>query len=344
MDGDNLIIGAANKSTEVTKLTKDDQGATVVGLEVYNALGTGVRGSSKNIAGIGVAGVANDGTGISGSSKTGIGVRGTTESTLIFIPHPPPPAPPTPQAGVVGSASSAVGVYGISSSGIGVEGDSNTNHGVRGTSNSNDAVHGESGAVGVHGVTTGTTATAIGVMGRVTATTGGAIGVFGTTASPTGQAAFFLGPVSVWGNFTVVGAKSAAVPHPDGSHRLLYALECPESWFEDFGTARLVRGRATVKIDPTFAKLVRTDVYHVFLTPEGDCQGLFVARKSRNGFEVREQQAGRSSLRFSYRLVAKRRDIAGPRLARAKLPKLADLPKVRPVKSKKVARRKAKRR
>jgi hypothetical protein len=63
--------------------------------------------------------------------------------------------------------------------------------------------------------------------------------------------------VFVRGDFTVAGgAKSAAVPHPDGTHRWLYCLESPESWFEDFGRAQLTCGRAEVKIDPDFAALV----------------------------------------------------------------------------------------
>jgi hypothetical protein len=34
-----------------------------------------------------------------------------------------------------------------------------------------------------------------------------------------------------------------------GSKRLLHCMESPEHWFEDFGSARLTRGRATVKLD-----------------------------------------------------------------------------------------------
>jgi hypothetical protein len=36
---------------------------------------------------------------------------------------------------------------------------------------------------------------------------------------------------------------------------------------------------------------------------------------------VREQQGGKSNLRFSYRIVAKRKDIDGERLAKITLPK-----------------------
>jgi hypothetical protein len=80
----------------------------------------------------------------------------------------------------------------------------------------------------------------------------GAAAVVGATNGVAGAyAAAFYGPVIVGGNFTVVGgAKSAAVPHPDGSHRRLYCVESPESWFEDFGEAALVCGEASVGRSP----------------------------------------------------------------------------------------------
>ena len=70
------------------------------------------------------------------------------------------------------------------------------------------------------------------------------------------------------GNFTAIGgSKSAAVPHPDGSHRRLYCVESPESWFEDFGSDQLVNGRARVRLDPDFNALVHGDNYQVFAFP-----------------------------------------------------------------------------
>jgi len=146
-------------------------------------------------------------------------------------------------------------------------------------------------------------------------------GVVGITGNPYDFSGYFGGCVYVDGPFMVGGgAKHAVVPHPDGSHRLLYSMESPESWFEDFGAARLVRGRARVAIARDFAAVVRTADYHVFLTAEGDSQGLYVSRKTRTGFEVREQQRGASSLRFSYRIVARRKDIPGRRMPRIKRP------------------------
>jgi hypothetical protein len=72
-------------------------------------------------------------------------------------------------------------------------------------------------------------------------------------------------------------------------------MESPEHWFEDFGTAKLKGGRARD--------------YRVFLTPEGDCRGLYVHRKTAVSFEVRELMGGESAVAFSYRVVGRRRDI-----------------------------------
>jgi hypothetical protein len=96
------------------------------------------------------------------------------------------------------------------------------------------------------------------------------------------------------------GVKDAIVPFPDGSKRVLHCVESPEHWFEDFGSARLKRGRATVTLDAEFAKVVMLNGYRVFLTPEGDCKGLYVHSKRGVSFEVRELQGGTSSIAFSY--------------------------------------------
>ena len=83
-------------------------------------------------------------------------------------------------------------------------------------------------AIGVYGQTSGSSG--YGVLGSATAT--GGIGVYGL-GNP--WAGVFSGGVFINGALTVVnGAKSAAVPHPDGSLRRLYCVESPESWFEDF--------------------------------------------------------------------------------------------------------------
>ena len=153
-----------------------------------------------------------------------------------------------------------------------------------------------------------------------TAAAGGAAVVGASNGVAGAFAAAFYGSVIVGGDFTVVGgAKSAAVPHPDGSHRRVYCVESPESWFEDFGRGQLVNGAAEIRFDPDFAAIVNLDEYHVFLTAHSDHDGLHVSDHRREGFEVRAR-GGSSCASFSWRVVARRRDIAGPRLATVEIP------------------------
>jgi hypothetical protein len=145
--------------------------------------------------------------------------------------------------------------------------------------------------------------------------------------SAKGLAGSFVGPVSVQGALTVFGAKSAAVRHKDGRYRTFYCQESPESWLEDFGEAQLKRGKVTVRIEKQFAGCVNTRTYHVFLTPRGDCNGLFVTDQDPEKFLVCELGDGRSNVSFSYRVVARRADIDAPRLARVSRPKPSPAPR-----------------
>jgi hypothetical protein len=149
------------------------------------------------------------------------------------------------------------------------------------------------------------------------------LAICGDDDNPGVAAGLFGGDVIIDGNLTVVnGAKSAAILHRDGSHRRLYCMESPESWFEDFGEARLVKGRASVKLESGFLSVVKMDRYHVFLTPYGESSGLYVSHRGKQGFQVRERGQGKSNVSFSYRVVAKRSDVDGKRFAKVKLPKV----------------------
>lgn len=119
------------------------------------------------------------------------------------------------------------------------------------------------------------------------------------------------------GDLYCSGSKSAVVP-VDGSSRkvALYAVEAPENWFEDFGSGQLSNGSARIDLEPTFAQTVNTDLdYHVFVTPRGECEGLYVTDLTPSGFEVRELHHGSSSIAFDYRIIAKRKNYENVRLA-----------------------------
>jgi hypothetical protein len=113
---------------------------------------------------------------------------------------------------------------------------------------------------------------------------------------------------TVEGSVPIISLGSGATTGSAAARRVaVYAVESPENWFEDFGSATLSNGVATVALDATFAQTVNTGVeYHVFLTPNGESEGLYVAQKSASSFEVREAHGGRSNISFDYRIVAKR--------------------------------------
>ena len=293
-----------------------------LGLEVTGVNGINVFASSSGVvaqanSGAGVVGSSASNTGVSGTSQGGIGVYGGSQSNVGVFGDAA-----DANSAVFGRATGGPGVFGTSTGGSGVVGSSTHGDGVTASSTNSIGVRGTSvPSFGVLGISS----SSVGVYGQSNSNSGlvgrsetGA-GIFASSGSgPAGQ---FQGPVFVQGSFTVTGgAKSAAVPHPDGSQRRVYCQESPEPWFEDVDEAKLVGGRAEVKLDGDFAAIVR-DGYHVFLTPRADCKGLYVASQGPGGFEVRELQNGTSSLPFSYRVMARRKDIAGPRLERVAIPR-----------------------
>ena len=94
----------------------------------------------------------------------------------------------------------------------------------------------------------------------------------------------------------------------------MYCQEGTEAYFEDIGGATLQQGRVEVALDPDFNAVVKGDDYRVFLTPEGDCKGLFVSRKGPNRFVVEELQGGKSTIPFSYRVMASAWTTVGKRM------------------------------
>jgi hypothetical protein len=105
------------------------------------------------------------------------------------------------------------------------------------------------------------------------------------------------------GNLTVDGSIS------DSTGSVGNCSTCPgplvkRAPVEDTGEAQLTSGHGYVQLDPTFAaKLDRSQRYHVFITPEGENNGLYVTGKTSIGFSVREVHNGRSTIAFDYRIV-----------------------------------------
>jgi hypothetical protein len=124
------------------------------------------------------------------------------------------------------------------------------------------------------------------------------------------------------GNLGCTGVVAGVVGVDGNSRRVkLYPVEAPQNWFEDAGSGKLSEGQATVNLEPIFGQTVNTGIeYHVFLTPAGDCEGLYVSNKTPKSFEVHELRGGHSSVAFDYRIMATRKGYEGVRLAEERHP------------------------
>jgi len=121
--------------------------------------------------------------------------------------------------------------------------------------------------------------------------------------------------IDVSGNLFCTGTLEAAV-NGQGKKKIgLYTMQSSEDWVEDFGSGALLGGVTTIQLDPRYARTISGQAnYHVFLTPAGDCDGLYVANRTATSFEVRELKSGNSSVQFDYRIVAHRKGFDSARL------------------------------
>jgi hypothetical protein len=300
-------------------------GSIGVGGQCLQADGTGVSGyvstgsNSKAVYGKNTS----NGYAVYGESASGRGVYGTSNGDNGVFGNTNAPAS-SGYSGVhgVGNGAGTFGVTGNGAGGTGVSGFTSGlgSYGVQGSS----AV--SHGVVGLSGNTAG--ASGVVAVGQ----SPGAVGFQGVAQGGALYAGYFYGDVSInkrvsdgmGGNLGVAGAKFAIVKGQDGKYRGMYAVESPECWFEDFGTGKVVAGKAAIALDPLFAQHVHTDDYHVFITPHDAEQHLAVTVRSAAGFVVAASASAEAVAKgkkasdlngtFSYRVVAKRNDIAGERM------------------------------
>lgn len=107
------------------------------------------------------------------------------------------------------------------------------------------------------------------------------------------------------------GTVSTLIEDDHGINRVMFAPEAPEIVFQDYGVGQLVNGIARIELDPVLKRSLHVDTEHplkVFVTLEGDCNGVYVTDKSIDGFTVKELKGGTSSIAFSWQIVANRAD------------------------------------
>jgi len=213
----------------------------------------------------------------------------------------------SPIYGAYGSATNsstgiAYGGYFVSSST-----GSGSRYGVYGLGNGSSA----SSHYGAYG-SASNTSTGAAYGGYFTALSGGTgthYGVYGVEAAGGSGAAVYAA-----GDMAASGAKTAVVKTSSG-HRLMYAQESPEVWFEDYGEGRLVNGQAHIELDPVFLETVTITGAHplkVFVQLTSEISVPVFVKKNLAGFDVHAQ--GRINASFDYRVVAKRKGYETDRL------------------------------
>jgi hypothetical protein len=317
-------------------------GSGVFGYADSTAGGNGVYGYAEG-KGRGVIGQSSQGNAVQGETAGGGGYGGYFVNTSGSATATAVGASASGNA-IVGSSNAANGVVGNSGNGDPVAG-------VLGITQSSQEQGGNAGVLGQDNTnfSCGSSCLNYGVWGQsnnngngVYGTSGSGVGVFGQ--ANTGEALY--GEITTSGialQLNVASAASSAlivastggspVMSLDGQGNLILAGSLTQGGsplfgrrgkgpeIESVGGARLVDGKAYVALDPDFARrLDPAQAYRVFVTPDGESEGLYVAAKTSTGFSVRENRSATSTLAFDYRVVGTgRRAAIGP-IPRVRMP------------------------
>jgi hypothetical protein len=310
----------------------NDAGAFGLWASNSNASGTGLIAAGNGVAGSfltngsGIAGSGGDGVYGKGRDWDGTGIIGVgNDGDSIF----------TLVGGTGGAFTGASGIYakvddnstgtGVIGVGYNVSTAATTTTGSGGAFTGYQGVYGKAianngtGVIGVGSNATGYYTHANGSGGAFTGTYCGVYsyadrtwgdrygGYFGTG----GGLYAYVGGRYGGTNRKIVGSGTVntIVKNTNGELITLTCPEAPEALFQDYGIGQLVNGKAHITIDPDLAININVSPEHplkVFITLEGDCNGVYVTNKSANGFDVIELQDGNSTVPFSWQIVATR--------------------------------------
>ncbi len=328
------LLGAIASPGEAATTTCSTVAACVFG--VNTSSGIGVEGKSSS--GYGVSGISGSGHGVDGTSSTSFGVAGRTtmnatssanaragvlgtDASTNKNPYNSGVAGTSPYGiGVLGSSTNGYGVYGSSGGGgTGVEASSNTGTAI------SAAAYGQGAAVFVSAGNEGMdielgnnpSGSAIHAYANPGPgdpyTSPGNILIGTATLGPSNHQ--YVGDVVsidgygdeiLAGSLTQNGTPLSRTHTAAGQTVATFGTRTATPSIEDSGEANLVNGQGYVRLDPTFASAIdRTWKYLVFVTPQGQSNGLYVTQITSTGFAVRENAPGRSSIAFDYRIVAR---------------------------------------
>lgn len=291
--------------------------------------GFGVLGYNFNGAGVGVYGLVSNNDAYAGffdnDSNNGMGVvsfGGSTGNGLGILAFG--------SDGIAGLAdeTTGTGVFGIGNGGgiVNILPDGSGMaatgyHGIYSNSNVNGgtglvATGNNLGVFTLHPSGSGIAAIGrvVGVYGVANNTTGDrAGGIFQMNSSPSGGLSDDVRVAARVGstNYKIVGwgAVSTIVQDTNEEDVIMFAPEAPEVLFQDYGIGELENGKAFINLDPIITKNINVSEdkpLKVFIQLEGDCNGVYVTNKTKDGFEVIELNGGQSNVPFSWSIVATR--------------------------------------
>jgi hypothetical protein len=339
--GGPIIIGTNTaKGTGIEGYASASGGNGIVGMAPSsNSGGVAVFGESNGVAGYGVYGFSAKGVGVRGYSGNGASYAGYFSNTASGS---------SVALDAIGNGSAIIGTSNVNTiiatsnnngtgSGNAITGNSANSNGVVGTTTGNFEQGGNSGVLGQDQTPCGNACLNYGVAGTSTNGYGvygsGSTGVFGTSGSGAAMTAFATGSAlgfnvtqSSGGTIMTATSSGSDVMSLDGSGNMILAGTLTQggtplisgragrAQLENVGDGQLVGGHASVTMDGTFAaQLDPTQPYHVFVTPEGDSNGLYVTGLTRSGFTVRENHGGTANVAFSYRIVGASRHVGQQR-------------------------------
>jgi hypothetical protein len=225
-------------------------------------------------------------------------------------------------AGVLGTnfAAGESGVYGdddsSSSQSAGVSGRSNDGTGVTAGSNSGEAINAFSRDIAIEADNLTTSSLpALLVQGYNDSSSIPLIIARNNYDSGASQSDVFSvgsdGTVIAAGSITGSSSPLVVTRAATGARYVAYGSRTSSPTIEDVGMGSLTNGYATVRLEPIFASTIDTrSPYIVFLSPEGENNGLYVTAKTGTSFVVREVHGGKSTLSFGYRIVARPLDMS----------------------------------
>jgi hypothetical protein len=155
---------------------------------------------------------------------------------------------------------------------------------------------------------------AIAVMGQSWCSSGFTIGGYfeGNTYPGVNQGYAYVGGNDGFGATKITGLGAVAEIIPTANHGRV-TLTCPESpeyWYQDYGSVKLVNGKAHVSLDPILVDVVFIDAKNpirVFCTPVDMLyfNGVTIINQTPTGFDLVELNGGKHSGKLDYQLIVK---------------------------------------